>query len=216
MPSPARAARKPKPPERRGRKKGAPRPSSDQILEAAEEIFARQGFADTSLRQLMSAAGVSTSAFYARFASRDAVLEALATRFLTELAQTGAERIAAAKNLEEGFDVGVDVLVDAVRGKRDLVRLLLGEGNGSAEVRRGLGGALEQLAGLLGGNLERLVAKGIIEPADAQAVGWAFVGALKIQLERWALFESIETDELGPALRATASAMLPMLKRRRR
>jgi AcrR family transcriptional regulator len=222
-PSPSKRPRKKtakatakKPGERRGRKKGAARPSSDQILEAAERVFAKQGFADTSLRQLMSAAGVSTTAFYARFPSRDAVLEAIATRFLEQLAVAAAERLPGVKNIGEGFDAGVDVLVATMQGRRPLVRLLLGEASGSDIVRGALGGAFEQLAQLLAGQLQRLVDKGHIEASDAEATGWALVGAMKIQVERWALYDAIDDDELGPALRATARAMLPVIKRRAR
>lgn len=203
-------------PERRGRKKGAPRPTSDQILVAAERVFTSRGLSDTSLRQLIAAAGVSTTAFYARFPSREAVLEELATTFLDKLARDTAERLAEATDIESGFDLGVDALVAAVQHKRGLVRLLLGEAVGNASVRRALATAFEQIAGLLAANLQRLVDKGVIEPADALAVGWAFVGAMKIQLERWALFDSLKSDELGPALRSTARSMLPVLRRRAR
>jgi AcrR family transcriptional regulator len=204
------------PAERRGRKKGAPRPSRDAILEAAEGVFTRQGFGNTSLRQLMAAAGVSTTAFYARFSSREDVLEAIAMRFLTDLATDAAGRLGAARNVEEGFTLGVEVLLDAVKDKRPLLRLLLSEASSSEVVRRALGDAFEQLATLLAAQLQRLVDKGIVEAADARATGWALVGALKIQLERWALFESINAKELGPALRSTAEAMLPVIKRRAR
>jgi AcrR family transcriptional regulator len=203
-------------PERRGRKKGAPRPTSDQILEAAEKVFAHQGFADTSLRQLIAAARVSTTAFYARFASREAVLEAIATRFLNQLANDTAAQLSEAEGIEDAFLAGVDLLATAVEGKRPLLRLLLGEAGGNEAVRLRLAAAFEQLASLMGGNLQRLVDKGIIEPSDARATGWAIIGALKIQLERWALLEAISADELRPALRSTAVAMLPVIKRRSR
>ncbi len=58
------------------------RPSSDRILGAAEKVFARQGYGETSLRQLMAAARVSTTAFYARFDSKEAVLVALVDRLI--------------------------------------------------------------------------------------------------------------------------------------
>jgi len=194
--------------------KRARRPSSDAILEAAEKIFARQGFADTSLRQLMAAAQVSTTAFYARFDSRDAVLEELAMRFLAELGAEAAEKLATARNIEEGFDIGVEVLLGAVKGKRDLVRLLLGEANASVAVRQSLARAYGQLASLLAGNLQRLVDRGELEPADATTVGWALVGAVKIQLERWALLDELDDDGLAQALSRAAQAMLPVLRRR--
>ena len=38
------------------------RPSVDRILESAEDVFAKLGYGEVSLRQLMAAAGVSTTA----------------------------------------------------------------------------------------------------------------------------------------------------------
>ncbi|MBS1120882.1 MAG: Bacterial regulatory protein, tetR family, partial [Deltaproteobacteria bacterium] len=63
----------------------ATKPSVDKILEAAEKVFAKHGYAVVSLRQLMAAARVSTTAFYARFDSKEAVMAALVTRLLGEL-----------------------------------------------------------------------------------------------------------------------------------
>jgi AcrR family transcriptional regulator len=208
--------KKPASPGRRGRKKGAPPLDTDAILEGAGQVFIRQGYANTSLRQLMAGAGVSTTAFYARFASKEAVLEALATRFLTGLAAEGAARLAEVRSIEEGFEVGVDVLLKSIEAQRPLVRLLVGEAGAAEGVRRGLAAAYEQLAGLVEAQLERLVEKGAIEAADAKSIGWAFVGALKIQVERWALYEAIDGEELGPALHATARALMPVLRRRAR
>ena len=51
-----------------------PRPSSDGILASAEATFAEHGYGDTSLRQLMAKAGVSTTAFYSRFAGKEVTL----------------------------------------------------------------------------------------------------------------------------------------------
>jgi AcrR family transcriptional regulator len=202
--------------ERRGRKKGAPPPRTDAILEACAQLFVRQGYADTSLRQLMAAARVSTTAFYARFASRDAVLEAIARDLLGSIAAQGVARLGQARSAEDAFAAGVDVLCDAVRDKRALVRLLLGEAGATPQVRAALGDALAALAALLESQLGPRVQKGALSAAQARAVSWALVGALKVQLERWALYEQIDDDALAPALRATADVLLPALGRPRR
>jgi AcrR family transcriptional regulator len=60
----------------------AARPSEDfstrqRILEAALELFARQGFAATSVRELARAVGLRESSLYNHFASKDAIFHAL-------------------------------------------------------------------------------------------------------------------------------------------
>src|SRR5262245_4103001 len=114
------------------RKRGAPadsswRPSADKILEAAERVFARHGYGESSLRQLIAEAQVSTTAFYARFDSKDAVLAALIARLLAELHAAATESLGEARTLEEGFEQGVGVLVRVLSGHRTIVRLALTE-----------------------------------------------------------------------------------------
>src|SRR3989442_1472508 len=94
------------------------KPSADAILDAAERVLTRQGYAGTSLRQLIAEAGVSTTAFYARFDSKEAVLDALVERLLRELHTAAAATLSEARSIEDGFDRGVDVLVAKLGRKR--------------------------------------------------------------------------------------------------
>lgn len=119
--------------------------SSDQILSAAERVFARRGYGETSLRQLMAAARVSTTAFYARFASKEAVLVALVDRLLAELRDSVEEAVGRAGSREEVVERGVDVVVATLARHEKLVALMLGEGLSSPGVRRGLGRAYAAL-----------------------------------------------------------------------
>ena len=49
---------------------GAPRPGSD-LLEAAREVFAREGFGRSTVEQVCEAAGFTRGAFYSNFTSLD-------------------------------------------------------------------------------------------------------------------------------------------------
>jgi len=49
----------------------------ERILEAALDLFARQGFAGTSVRQLARAVGLRESSLYNHFASKEAIYHAL-------------------------------------------------------------------------------------------------------------------------------------------
>ena len=99
------------------------KPSVDAILGGAERVFARVGYGEASLRQLMAESSVSTTAFYARFDSKEAVLKELVLRLLREIGEQVAETLPGARDLPEGFRVGVDVLCDALVPRRDLVRI---------------------------------------------------------------------------------------------
>jgi AcrR family transcriptional regulator len=80
------------------------------LLESALELFARQGYAATSLRQIAEAVGVRGSAIYGHFASKQAVYDAL-------FADAGPQSLAALR-----LDVDELVAAGPERGVSELVR----------------------------------------------------------------------------------------------
>ncbi len=76
-------------PARRGRPpKDLARDTRALMLDAALDLFARQGVAGTSVRQIAAAVGLSESALYAHFAGKQAIYDAL-------LAQAGPSAVGA-------------------------------------------------------------------------------------------------------------------------
>lgn len=203
------------------------KPSSDRILESAEAVFEKAGYGEVSLRQLMAAAGVSTTAFYARFDSKEAVMAALVTRLFGELYAAAPSVLDQARDLETGIDRGVDLLCDRFEPRRALVRLILSEaGSASAAVdaRRKAYGLLVAFLAMRIAQFNRpserpgksdyeralhaeLKPKRVRYP-DPPALAWALVGALEIQVVRWAVWNEIDVSELRNQLRASARAVL--------
>jgi AcrR family transcriptional regulator len=63
---------------RRGRpRKSEARDTRDLLLDAALELFARQGFAATTVRQIAAEVGVRDTAIYGHFAGKQAIYDAL-------------------------------------------------------------------------------------------------------------------------------------------
>ena len=60
----------------------------DRILDAAEELFAERGFAETSLRMITSKAGVNLAAVNYHFGSKNALIQSVFARFLTPYSST--------------------------------------------------------------------------------------------------------------------------------
>ena len=58
----------------------------DKILDAAEILFAEKGFSETSLRMITSKAGVNLAAVNYHFGSKNALIQAVFSRFLSPLA----------------------------------------------------------------------------------------------------------------------------------
>ena len=180
----------------------APRPSSDRILAAAERVFARHGYGETSLRQLMGAARISTTAFYARFDSKEAVLVALVERLLEDLQRAAAAALAAARDPADGVERGLGALLTTLTGQRRVVALALTEAASSERVRTALAGSYRGLVRILAAQLR-------VPAGEREAMAWAFVGALQIQVQRWAVFEELDEDGLARAVRAVARTLLP-------
>jgi AcrR family transcriptional regulator len=184
------------------------RPSHDHILAAAEEVFAAKGLGAASLRDLLNAAGCSTTAFYARFASKNEVLVALVRELLEDLHDAAAEALPRARDLRSGWDQGVDILVATLSDRKALVKVALTEAPMIPEARAALSETYAALATLLSTQLRR-VGRRNVDVDDADALAWAIVGALTMQITRWAVFDQLDDSALTKTLRTTAHTLLP-------
>ncbi|MGE0434424.1 MAG: TetR/AcrR family transcriptional regulator [Planctomycetota bacterium] len=92
----------------------APAPSNttrDHILDAAEALLARHGYAAASLRQVTTAAGVNLAAVHYHFGSKEGLLRALFERRLGPINEIRLQRLAAA---EEKAAPGPPAVADIV------------------------------------------------------------------------------------------------------
>src|SRR5690606_17573131 len=99
----------------------------DTILDAAEQLFARQGHDNTSMRQITTAAQVNLSAVNYHFGSKDGLVQAV---FQRRLAALNSERLALLDALEheaQGQALKPSQIVEAFFGP--LVRHACGAGD---------------------------------------------------------------------------------------
>ena len=190
-----------------------PSPDLDDILARAERVFARQGYGETSLRQLLAATKISTTAFYARFDSKEDVLAALVDRMLADLGRRASESLATARSPEEGFERGIELLIATLSEHRVVMKLALAEASGAPTVRTTLARAYAALAGLLESQIRQVARRHGIPAGDVEVLAWALVGALQLQVMRWAVFEELDDAGLARILRKTARALLPTVAR---
>lgn len=185
------------------------RPSADRILAAAEALFATNGYGDVSLRQLIAAAGISTTAFYARFDSKDAVFNALSERLFSDLHQETAKALPLTKNLDDGIERGIDILCTQFAPRKPLIRLVIAETGSVTPTLAIRKKSYTMLVGFLAHYLRALAARGRIDCADPEGTSWALVGALEMQFVRWAVWDELDTDQLRVHLLRVARAILP-------
>ena len=114
----------------------------ERILDAAEQLFAEKGFAETSLRLITGKAGVNLAAVNYHFGSKKALIQAVFARFLTPFCQ----------NLEAELDRRERTAADAPTSLEELLELMVSQALGA---RPRLGQDLSVFMRLLGLALNR-------------------------------------------------------------
>ncbi|MCE5232359.1 MAG: TetR family transcriptional regulator [Mizugakiibacter sp.] len=104
--------------------------TKERILGAAEDLFARHGFAGASLRQVTAAANVNLAAVNYHFGSKENLIEEVFRRRLDEL---NARRLAALAEVNAGGDADLEQVLAAFI--RPALELSLDKTGGSAFVR---------------------------------------------------------------------------------
>lgn len=112
----------------------------ERILDAAEELFARQGFTATTIKQIGSAAGLNPALIYYYFGSKEELYRRLLTRLLTTIAGRGAERMASAPSPEAAVRALIGVQSEVLSGHPSVARLMAREmaDHGAAHAQEGI------------------------------------------------------------------------------
>ncbi len=102
-----------------------------RILDTAVTLFADKGFELTSVRDITAAAGVNLAAINYHFGSRDALIQAVAERYLTPLCRDMERQLddheagAAELSLEDLFDLLISAMFKAVQRDEQGVSLFM-------------------------------------------------------------------------------------------
>ncbi len=148
-----------------------------RILEAALDLFARQGFHRTSTRQIARQAGVAEGTIFNHFPTKKDLLVATAAQAVDAYLGEDLEAQPRAGTLE--------LLRETFRSRLELgwryadrIRFLLGELLMNQEMRQAYFEAVVlRLTDRLVGLLEQRIAQGYVRPCNARVVAGALVGA---------------------------------------
>jgi AcrR family transcriptional regulator len=103
-----------------------PVPSSrEKILDAAEALFARRGYAGVGLREVASAVGLGKSSLFHHFRSKAELYLDVLRRVFERIDERLAPALAAPGTPVERLDRAVDTLIDALAEDPTTARLLL-------------------------------------------------------------------------------------------
>lgn len=139
--------------------------SREKILEVAEALFARRGFAGVGLREVAESAGLGKSSLFHHFKSKVelyfAVLERVMQRIDARLQPVLTAPGSPVQRLDATIDALIDALVEQPTSARLLLRSLFEDDDFSTDAsdvidpaEKILGGLIAQLDGLLRGGVE--------------------------------------------------------------
>jgi len=99
--------------------------SRDKILDAAEDLFARRGFAGIGMREVAEAAGLGKSSLFHHFKTKAELYAAVVGRILDHVDEQLTAALAAGGDPLVRFDRWLDTLIDSFGEHPTYARLLL-------------------------------------------------------------------------------------------
>ena len=175
-----------------------------RVLDAALEIFARDGYGDAAVDDIARASTTSKGGVYFHFPSKQALFLCL----LDEAAQVLIDRVERAMAAESDAiakgDAALRTVLHTFGNHRTLARLMLVEAPGAGrEFNAKLAELHESITGLLKGWLDEAVTLGALPPLDTDLASVAMFGAVNQVVVRWVLTGRPERlEDAYPALRA--------------
>ncbi|GHO98335.1 hypothetical protein KSF_083830 [Reticulibacter mediterranei] len=180
------------------------RNTRERILDAAIELFARQGIAGTSLRQIAQAVGIKESAIYAHFEGKEALCPAIFARFgppaavVDELLASDSSTIARSRPEVVLRDMAQRVIARWNEPQARLfLSLLLREGMGGSEAL--MRPAKQLVLDLLTPIVRQWMEQGLIrKDFPPELLIWEFLAPLTlIRISYWHAQATEEEVELG-------------------
>ncbi|HSW14154.1 MAG TPA: TetR/AcrR family transcriptional regulator [Solimonas sp.] len=159
----------------------------ERLLETALELFATQGYQNTPIEQLCTAAKVTTRHFYEAFPGREALLLALYERIIRE-AQAAVREVLQRPGLQLAVRIPLVMraFVEAYVSDRRRAQIGVLEVVGvSPVVEKRRREVIREFAQVLEGYADSLVAQGLLPKRDHHPVSLALVGGINELLAEW-------------------------------
>ncbi len=174
----------------------------ERILDAALSIFARKGYHDTRMDDIVTEAGSSKGAVYFHFPGKEnlflALVDEFASRLETRLTSAIAAEQGGMRRIEAALDAGLAVFGEYRRlAKLFLVQAVgLGQTFESKRIQ-----ILDKFAHLIKIHLDEAIADGDIPPLDSEITSYAWIGAINELIMRWIQSGEPTPERIAPALR---------------
>jgi TetR/AcrR family transcriptional regulator, fatty acid metabolism regulator protein len=163
-----------------------PENTRSKILDAALDVFARKGYHDASMDEIVDASDTSKGSIYFHFPNKQKLFLALVDKFADLLER----RVEEAIQQEDAGIRRVRIALETVLGTfgqyRSLAKILLVQAVGLGTIFEEKRLEVHQrFAMLIQHYLDQAVALGDIKPIDTETVAYAWMGAINEVIIRW-------------------------------
>jgi TetR/AcrR family transcriptional regulator len=158
-------------------------PSRDKILDCAETLFARRGFAGTGLAEVAEHVGLGKSSLFHHFRSKAELYAAVVARILALIEERLMRALAAGGTAVDRLDRWIDVLVELLAEHRTYARILLrslfedDELTGELPEEREANEIIRRIVAAGAGLLKEGIETGVIRPVSVGHTLQTLIGA---------------------------------------
>jgi AcrR family transcriptional regulator len=175
-----------------------------KVLDAALEVFARDGYGDAAMDDIAKASSTSKGGLYFHFPSKQSIFLSLLDEATDLLIDRVEQAMAAERDPIAKGDAALREVLHTFGGHRTLARLLLVEALGAGkEFNAKLAGLHDAFAGIIKRWLDEAVALGALPPLDTELASVAWFGAVNQVVTRWVLTgRPAKLEDAYPTLRS--------------
>jgi AcrR family transcriptional regulator len=161
----------------------ARQPSRDKILDCAQELFARRGFAGIGLAEVAEHVGLSKSSLFHHFSSKAQLYAAVVGRILDRIETEIMRSLAQGGSPEARLERWIDVVIDLMAGNPTYARLLLrslfedDDLTGALPEERAADATLRRIVAAAARLLQEGIATGHFRPANVPHTVQTIIGA---------------------------------------
>ena len=179
------------------------RTARERILNAAASLFARRGYYNSNVDEIVQQSGTSKGSFYFHFPSKEQMALGMVDQLSEKLVKKLERSIASETDPLKRIPLAIDALLSTFSKQRKLAQILMVNmvGQGRSMDRKFLP-IRDKFAGLIRKELDAAVESGAIRPVDTSLVSQLWLGALNEIILRWLLRDKPSPlMESAPAVR---------------
>ncbi len=158
----------------------------EKLLEAAEKVFAKKGYYEAAVDEIVRQSSTSKGSVYFHFPTKESLFLAVMDHLGERLVQRVEGKVAQVTDPTQRLDVALTTTLETLTKHRTLARLLLskGVGTGSAFARKRTE-LFGRFASLIEGLLREAVASKGTSPLNLEVVSHAWLGAVSEVVVTW-------------------------------